>query len=106
MSITPDPATSEGAAIIELAELLDDLHERTGEWPGADTCTILDQWLSRFSFATFKDVAVQATGRAWVLRQWDRHGDDVTLWADQASALGVCQKCSSDLSRRFVVGLA
>jgi hypothetical protein len=87
VSITPDPATSEGAAIIELAELLDDLHERTGEWPGADTCTILDQWLSRFSFATFKDVAVQATGRVWVLRQWDRHGDDVTLWADQASAL-------------------
>ncbi|MEW2078129.1 MULTISPECIES: hypothetical protein [unclassified Streptomyces] len=36
MSITPDPAIPEGAAVIELAELLDDLQERTGEWPGAD----------------------------------------------------------------------
>ncbi|MFC8094703.1 hypothetical protein [Streptomyces sp. NPDC057301] len=87
MHINPDPTTPEGAAIIELADRMDDLQERTGEWPGADTCTILEQWLSRFSFAASEDFAQQATGRAWVLRQWDRHSDEVTLWADEASAL-------------------
>ncbi|MFE9775618.1 hypothetical protein ACFYOV_28935 [Streptomyces sp. NPDC005931] len=87
MLITPDPATPEGEAILDLAEELDAFQARTGEWPGADTVDILGDWLSRFSFATSEDVAVQTTGRAWVLRQWDRHGDDVTLWADQASAL-------------------
>ncbi|MEU3855552.1 hypothetical protein [Streptomyces sp. NPDC029554] len=87
MRITPDAATPESAAILELAELMDNLQLRTGEWPGADTADILGQWLSRFSFATTTDIAVQPTGRAWVLRQWDRHGDDITLWADHASAL-------------------
>ncbi|MFC9891901.1 hypothetical protein ACFW3A_21810 [Streptomyces pilosus] len=87
MLITPNPTTPEGKAILDLAATMDTLQARTGEWPGADTVNILGNWLSRFSFATSKDVAVQATGRAWVLRQWDRHGDDVTLWADQASAL-------------------
>ncbi|MFJ3445958.1 hypothetical protein ACIPM2_32845 [Streptomyces sp. NPDC086081] len=87
MRITPDAATPEGAAILELAELMDNLQLRTGEWPGADTADILSEWFSHFNFATSKDVAVQVTGRAWVLRQWDRHGDDITLWADHASAL-------------------
>ncbi|MEU0047278.1 hypothetical protein [Streptomyces werraensis] len=87
MLITPDPATPEGEAIIELAEELDALQARTGEWPGADTVDILGDWLSRFTFATSKVLTRQVTGRAWVLRRWDRHDDEVTLWADEASAL-------------------
>jgi hypothetical protein len=39
--ITPDPATPAGAAIIDLATLMDDLQARTGEWPGAETADIL-----------------------------------------------------------------
>jgi hypothetical protein len=87
MPITPDPATPAGGAITELADLMDRLQERTGEWPGADTVSILERWLSRFSFAVDENLTPQVTGRAWVLRQWDRHSDDVTLWADEASAL-------------------
>ncbi|MFI2415186.1 hypothetical protein [Streptomyces sp. NPDC018947] len=87
MLIKPNPATPEGQAIIELADLMDGLQERTGEWPGADACTILGEWLSRFSFESSKDAAAQATGRAWVLRRWDRHSDELTLWSDEASAL-------------------
>ncbi|MFF7452211.1 MULTISPECIES: hypothetical protein [unclassified Streptomyces] len=86
MPITPDPATSTGRAIIDLADLMDGLNERTGHWPGADTVSILEGWLSRFSFAVEENLSPQVTGRAWVLRQWDRHTDDVTLWADEASA--------------------
>lgn len=87
MPIKPDPATPAGEAIIDLADLMDGLQERTGEWPGADTVEILGGWLSRFSFAVDENLTPQVTGRAWVLRQWDRHSDDVTLWADEASAL-------------------
>ncbi|MEU9191053.1 hypothetical protein AB0D14_42500 [Streptomyces sp. NPDC048484] len=87
MFIKPDPATPEGEAIIDLVDRMDDLQERTGEWPGADACTILEGWLSRFSFGTSGSFPQQATGRAWVLRQWDRHSDEVTLWSDEASAL-------------------
>ncbi|MBT1098154.1 hypothetical protein [Streptomyces sp. Tu102] len=87
MLITPNPATPEGEAIIDLADLLDGLHERTGEWPGADTVDILGEWLSRISFGVSEDFAQQVTGRAWVLHQWDRHSDEVTLWADEASAV-------------------
>ncbi|MFE6098299.1 hypothetical protein ACFQ7M_41095 [Streptomyces massasporeus] len=87
MPIAPDPATPAGEAIIDLADLMDGLQERTGEWPGADTVTILAGWLSRFSFTVDENLTPQVTGRAWVLRQWDRHSDDVTLWADEASAL-------------------
>ncbi|MEV7892215.1 hypothetical protein ACWD3I_48730 [Streptomyces sp. NPDC002817] len=87
MPITPDPATLAGAAIIDLADLMDGLQERTGEWPGADTVDIVEGWLSRFSFAVTGGLTPQTAGRAWVLRQWDRHRDDVTLWCDEASAL-------------------
>jgi hypothetical protein len=87
MPIKPDPATPAGGAIIDLADLMDGLQERTGEWPGADTVSILEGWLRRFSFAVEENLSPQVTGRAWVLRQWDRHSDDVTLWADEASAL-------------------
>lgn len=87
MPITPDPATPAGEAIIDLADLMDGLKERTGQWPGADTVDILEGWLNRFSFAVKENLSPQVTGRAWVLRQWDRHNDDVTLWADEASAL-------------------
>jgi hypothetical protein len=82
-----DPATPEGEAILDLADLMDGLEEAAGEWPGADTVDILSGWLSRFSFAVSEDLALQVTGRAWVLRQWDRHGDEVTLFADEASAM-------------------
>jgi hypothetical protein len=85
--IKPDPATPEGAAIIDLADRMDGLQARAGEWPGADACTILEGWLRRFSFEISGDLPQQATGRAWVLRQWDRHDDEVTLWSDEASAL-------------------
>ncbi|MFM9707892.1 hypothetical protein [Streptomyces galilaeus] len=87
MPIKPDPATPAGGAIIALADLMDGLQERTGEWPGADTVSILGGWLSRFSFAVDENLTPQVTSRAWVLRQWDRHSDDVTLWSDEASAL-------------------
>ncbi|MFJ4790990.1 hypothetical protein [Streptomyces sp. NPDC088794] len=85
--ITPDPATPSGEAIIDLAGLLDGLQERTGEWPGTDTVTIVGRWLNRFSFAIHEDLTTQAAGRAWVLRQQDRHSDEVTLWSDEGSAL-------------------
>ncbi|MFD5445957.1 hypothetical protein [Streptomyces tendae] len=87
MPIKPDPATPAGGAIIDLADLMDGLQERTGEWPGADTVSILEGWLSRFSFAVEENLTPQVAGRAWVLRQWDGHSDDVTLWSDEASAL-------------------
>jgi hypothetical protein len=85
--IKPDPATPEGEAIIDLAELMDGLQADTGEWPGADTVDILEGWLSRFTFAVSETLTPQVAGRAWVLRQWDRHSDDVTLWSEEASAL-------------------
>ncbi|AZP14719.1 hypothetical protein EJC51_47435 [Streptomyces aquilus] len=87
MPITPDPTTPAGAAVLDLADLMDDLQERTGQWPGADTVSILEGWLHRFSFAIEENLTSQVTGRAWVLRRWDRHSDDVTLWSDKASAL-------------------
>ncbi|MFF8932265.1 hypothetical protein ACF1AO_33935 [Streptomyces longwoodensis] len=87
MTIKQDPATPAGRAILDLAGQMDGLQETAGEWPGADTVDILSWWLSRFSFAVPQELALQVTGRAWVLRQWDRHGDDVTLFADEASAI-------------------
>ncbi|TLS45783.1 hypothetical protein FE633_13575 [Streptomyces montanus] len=87
MLIKPDPATPEGEAVIDLAEMMDELQEDTGEWPGADTVDILGGWLGRFTFAVSESFASQVTGRAWVLRQWDRDSDEVTLWSDEASAL-------------------
>ncbi|CAL9676296.1 hypothetical protein SUDANB176_07798 (plasmid) [Streptomyces sp. enrichment culture] len=87
MLITPDPATPEGEAILDLAATMDDLAADTGEWPGADTVDILGMFLDRFSFAVQEKPIRQVAGRAWVLRRWDRHGDEVTLWADEASAL-------------------
>lgn len=86
MPITPDPATPAGEAILDLADLMDGLQARTGEWPGADAVAIVEGWLSRFTFVP-EDLTTQAAGQAWVLRQWDRHADDVTLWSDEASAL-------------------
>ncbi|WP_247704242.1 hypothetical protein [Streptomyces sp. RK76] len=74
--ITLDPATPEGAAIIDLATRMDNLQARTGAWPGAETTAILSDWLRRFR-----------AGRAWVLRRWDRRCEEVTLWSDEASAL-------------------
>lgn len=87
MLITPNPAAPEGKAIIDLAATMDALQARTGEWPGVDTVDILGDWLSRFTFATSTVLTRQVTGRAWVLRRWDRHSDEVTLWSDEASAL-------------------
>ncbi|MFC8664018.1 hypothetical protein [Streptomyces sp. NPDC057199] len=87
MLIKPDPTTPEGEAVLDLAELMDGLQESTGEWPGADTVDILGGWLSRFTFAVSETLTSQVTGRAWVLNQWDQHGDEVTLWSDEASAL-------------------
>ncbi|MFE0847562.1 hypothetical protein [Streptomyces rochei] len=85
--ITPDPATPEGAAVIDLAALMDALQARTGEWPGAETTAILSDWLRRFSFAAPTAHTTQRAGRAWVLRRWDRRCEEVTLWSDEASAL-------------------
>ncbi|MGW0648457.1 hypothetical protein ACWD4T_06585 [Streptomyces umbrinus] len=87
MLIKPDPTTPEGEAILDLADLMDGLQADTGEWPGADTVDILEGWLSRFTFAVSQTLTSQVTGRAWVLDQWDRHSDEVTLWSDEASAL-------------------
>ncbi|MDN3029436.1 hypothetical protein [Streptomyces sp. S.PB5] len=87
MPIKPDPSTPAGAAILDLADLMDGLQERTGEWPGADTAGIVQRWLSRFTFAVLEDLTPQPAGRAWVLRQWGLCTDAVTLWSDEASAL-------------------
>ncbi|MGX1915968.1 hypothetical protein ACWIID_45395 [Streptomyces phaeochromogenes] len=87
MPIKPDPTTPEGEAVLDLADLMDGLQADTGEWPGADTVDILEGWLSRFTFAVSQTLTSQVTGRAWVLDQWDRHSDEVTLWSDEASAL-------------------
>ncbi|MFC8434905.1 hypothetical protein [Streptomyces sp. NPDC057253] len=87
MPITPDPATPAGKAIFDLADLMDSLHERTGEWPGADTVSLIEEWLSRFSFAVPESPTAQQAGRAWVLRRWDLGTEAVTLWSDEASAL-------------------
>ncbi|MFD4588305.1 hypothetical protein [Streptomyces sp. NPDC058434] len=85
--ITPDSCTPEGEAILDLAEEMDELQARTGEWPGTDTVNILSGWLSGFSFAATEVTPPQVAGVAWVLRQWDRHSDEVTLWSDKASAV-------------------
>ncbi|WP_369253732.1 hypothetical protein [Streptomyces sp. R35] len=85
--ITPDPATPEGAAVIDLHEKMNDLEERAGEWPGADTVSVLDTWLARFDFTRPVTRARQVAGSVWVLRRQDRHEDEVTLWADEDSAL-------------------
>ncbi|MDG4857081.1 hypothetical protein P8605_02720 [Streptomyces sp. T-3] len=87
MQIKPDPETPEGEAILDLADLMDDLQERTGSWPGADTVEIVDAWLGRFTFARSDPLRSQTAGRVWVLRRWDRHTDEVTLWASEACAL-------------------
>ncbi|WP_199550146.1 hypothetical protein [Streptomyces sp. N35] len=86
MLITPNPCTPEGKAIVNLADQMDALQRRAGEWPGADTATIVEQWLRSFSFEPSGDLPQRVTGRVWMLRQWDRHGEDVTLWSDEASA--------------------
>ncbi|MGW7365412.1 hypothetical protein ACWGI8_18710 [Streptomyces sp. NPDC054841] len=83
--ITPDPATPEGEAIIDLYEQMNELQERTDYWPGAGTVDILGEWLARFDFT--HPVALTVAGSAWVLRRWDRHEDAVTLWTDEGSAL-------------------
>ncbi|MEU8952022.1 hypothetical protein [Streptomyces sp. NPDC048489] len=85
--ITPDPATPEGAAVIDLHARLQALEDRTGEWPGADTVGILDAWLADFDFTRPPAPTYWVTGSACVLRRQDRHEDTVTLWADEASAL-------------------
>ncbi|MEU0949857.1 hypothetical protein ABZ379_45455 [Streptomyces canus] len=79
--------TPEGQAITDLAKMMDELQADTGSWPGADTVDILGRWLSRFSFAVHENLTAQTTGRAWVLRQWDKNRDDVTLVADESSGL-------------------
>ncbi|MGW5657204.1 hypothetical protein [Streptomyces humi] len=85
--ITPDPAVPEGAAIIDLAERMQALQDRTGEWPGADTVTILGTWLAGFDFASPVPRTRHVAGSVWVLRRQDRHADQVSLWADEQSAL-------------------
>lgn len=60
MLIKPDPATPAGEAILDLADLMDSLQARTGEWPGADTVDIVEGWLSRFTFAVPDDLTTQA----------------------------------------------
>ncbi|MFC0843443.1 hypothetical protein ACFH04_06805 [Streptomyces noboritoensis] len=85
--ITPDPATPEGAAVIDLYEQMTALQERTGEWPGADTVGILDAWLAGFGFTCPPAPSRTVAGSARVLLREDRHGQEVTLWADENSAL-------------------
>jgi hypothetical protein len=85
--LTPDPATPEGAAVIDLFEQMNALQERTGEWPGAGTVDILGDWLARFDFTSPVPRTRRVTGSVWVLRRADRHKDEVTLWNDEASAL-------------------
>ncbi|WP_371647792.1 MULTISPECIES: hypothetical protein [unclassified Streptomyces] len=85
--ITPDPATPEGAAVIDLHEQMTALHERAGEWPGADTVGILDAWLAGFDFTSPPAPSRTIVGSAWAPHREDRNGQEVTLWADENSAL-------------------
>ncbi|WP_217236435.1 hypothetical protein [Streptomyces sp. AC555_RSS877] len=85
--IIPDPLTPEGAAVIDLHEQMEDLENRTGEWPGAEVVDILGPWLADFDFTRVPAPARCVAGSAWVLRRQDRHEDVVTLWTDEASAL-------------------
>ncbi|MGA5521005.1 hypothetical protein ACPCK2_32900 [Streptomyces pseudogriseolus] len=85
--ITPDPATPEGAAVIDLYEQMNALQERADEWSGADTVDILGRWLARFDFAGPVPRTRLVAGSVWVLRRQDRHEDEVTLWNDEDSAL-------------------
>lgn len=85
--IAPDPLTPEGAAVIDLHEQLEDLEARTGEWPGADVVDLLGIWLAEFDFTREPAAARWVAGSVWVLRRQDRHEDEVTLWADETSAL-------------------
>ncbi|MFF2386979.1 hypothetical protein [Streptomyces sp. NPDC058108] len=85
--ITPDPATPEGAAVIDLHDKMQGLEDLTGEWPGADTVDIIGRWFEGFDFTRPPAPACWVTGSAWVLRCQDRHEDTVTLWADEATAL-------------------
>ena len=85
--ITPDPATPEGEAVIDLYRQMNELPEHTGEWPGADTVSILGTWLARFTFPRRVSRTRLVAGTVWVLRRQDRHGDEVTLWSDKESAL-------------------
>ncbi|MEV5850390.1 hypothetical protein AB0M32_51395 [Streptomyces sp. NPDC051985] len=86
-----DRTTPVGAAVIALHRQLTDLEERRGDWPGSDVVGILDEWLEQFDFtAPAADVAhipPRPPGQAWVLRRWDRHGDGITLFADEDCAL-------------------
>lgn len=85
--ITPDPATPEGAAVIDLHEQMEDLERRTGEWPGADAVDILGAWFADFDFPHPPAPTHSVAGTVWVLRRRGRGVDAVTLWADEASAL-------------------
>ncbi|MGW5636308.1 hypothetical protein [Streptomyces sp. NPDC003832] len=85
--ITPDPATPEGAAVIDLYEQMNALQERTDEWPGADTVDILGTWLARFDFTGPVTRTPLVTGNVWVLRRQDPHTQEVTLWNDKDLAL-------------------
>ncbi|WP_455362339.1 hypothetical protein [Streptomyces sp. SYSU K21746] len=83
--ITPEPATPEGEAIIDLNEQMSELKERTDYWPGTDTVDILGKWLARFNFT--HPMALTVASSAWVLRRQDRQEDAVTIWTDEDSAL-------------------
>ncbi|MFE7077109.1 hypothetical protein ACFU96_44195 [Streptomyces sp. NPDC057620] len=85
--ITPDPATPEGAAIIDLHARMQDFKRRTGERPVADPVDILSEWLDAFDFQTPPAPEPYVAGSVWMLRREDHHGHTVTLWADEASAL-------------------
>ncbi|MFF8848130.1 hypothetical protein ACF08N_36535 [Streptomyces sp. NPDC015127] len=85
--ITPDRATPEGEAVIDLYEQMNELQERTGEWPGAEAVDILGTWLARFDFTSPVPRTRLVAGSVWVLRRRDRHVDEVTLWSDEGSAL-------------------
>ncbi|POX47716.1 hypothetical protein C3489_28985 [Streptomyces sp. Ru71] len=85
--IRPDPATPEGAAVIDLYEQMNALNDHTGNWPGADTVDILGAWLDRFDFTGPVPRTRLVAGSVWVLRRQDRHVDEVTLWNDEDSAL-------------------
>ncbi|MGW7131320.1 hypothetical protein ACWGIA_23700 [Streptomyces bobili] len=66
---------------------MEDLENRTGEWPGGEVVDVLGAWLADFVFTGVSAPARWVAGSAWMLRRQDRQEDVVTLWADEASAL-------------------
>ncbi|MER6691109.1 hypothetical protein [Streptomyces minutiscleroticus] len=65
--ITPNRATPEGAAIVDLHQEMLGLRERYDELPGAEVVPVLEHWLTRFDFTTPADFHMHPPQETWSL---------------------------------------